>query len=133
MRPRTTREGQTLNPLSNVEHVKNWIFNGVSAYCEVLAQRRMIQPSKVTTNCQRANRHDTRYDKQYKHKVLQDFRNLLALPLVSQILLVDLLFSRTWEFVYKYRVKNFLLQCSESCWRLYSSGANFEEHCVTSR
>ena len=56
MRPRTTREGQTLNPLSNVEHVKNWIFNGVSAYCEVLAQRRMNQPSKVTANCQRTNR-----------------------------------------------------------------------------
>ena len=37
VRPRTTKEGQTLNPLSNVEHIKNWIFNGVSAYCEVLA------------------------------------------------------------------------------------------------
>ena len=74
VRPRTTKEGQTLDPLSNVEHIKNWIFNGVSAYCEVLAQRRMIQPSKVTTNCQRANRHDTRYDKQYNSRCSQWFK-----------------------------------------------------------
>ena len=61
-----------MNPLSNVEHIKNWIFNGVSAYCEVLAQRRMNQPSRVTAN--------------------------------ERIVL----FSRTWEFVYKFGVKKLL-------------------------